>query len=157
MPVDKAWLAPLNGNEAVAAADYTGDKKASVWLPNEKIAKAWQQYVKDTKVSDTTRPPAPFNLKSNNGHLTWDAEADFESGIAYFIIKRDGEQIARVPDKAGNPESRPVFQDMRNSDTPTLPLRKMEYTDENMTPGKTHVYEVTSVNTVGLESEILAR
>jgi len=92
-----------------------------------KIAKAWQHYVRDTKIPDTTKPPTPFNLKSNNGILTWDAEADLESGITHFIIERDGEVIATIPDKTGNPESRPVFQDMCNSDTPTQPLRKMHF------------------------------
>ncbi len=42
-PVDmsNAWLAPLGGDTAVPAAEYQGDLKESVWLPNAAVAKAW--------------------------------------------------------------------------------------------------------------------
>ena len=50
MPTDKAWLAPSTGGEAVPAAKFTGEPLKAAWLPNEAIAKAWMEYVKDTKV-----------------------------------------------------------------------------------------------------------
>ena len=58
-PVDmsKAWLAALGGDGAVPAAEYKGDPKESVWLPNEAVAKAWMEYVKTGAVGDTTPPP----------------------------------------------------------------------------------------------------
>jgi len=129
-----------------------GDPKTAIWLPNKAIANAWEHYIRDTKIPDETRPPAPFNLKFDNGLLTWDAEADLESGIGYFIIERDGIEIAKVPEENGNPKSRPVFQNMRNSDTPTQPLAKMEYRDSERLEGEIYEYKVISVNTVGLKS-----
>src|SRR5947209_6779114 len=54
MPTDGAWLAPPTGSEAVAAAKFRGEALKAGWLPNEALAKAWMEYVKDTKVSDTT-------------------------------------------------------------------------------------------------------
>jgi hypothetical protein len=153
MPEDEAWFAPLLGTRASPGSQYTGDRTRAIWLPNEKVAKAWEHYVRDTEIPDSTPPPAPFNLKSAGGHLTWEAEADLESGIAHFIIERDGQVIATLPDEPGNPLSRPVFQGMRNSDTPLLPLRKMHFKDTLTVPGQTHKYRVYSVNTAGLKSE----
>ncbi len=152
MPAAKAWLAPLLGTIALPEADFPGDKSQAVWLPNEAVAKAWMQYVKDTAVADTTPPPAPTNLQATGGELTWDAQADLESGIARFIIQRDGQEIATVPAKANNPFGRPIFQGLQYSDTPAQPLVEMRFTDTTATPGQSHTYRVITVNTLGLRS-----
>ena len=73
MPLEKAWLAPILGGEAVPAGRYTGDVEKSVWLPNQKIAEAWMRYMRDTQVPDETSPPAPRNLVVNGNKLTWTA------------------------------------------------------------------------------------
>ena len=66
-PVDmsKAWLAPLMGDEPRPAAEFQGDPKEAVWLPNEAVAKAWAEYVKTGSSSDTTPPPAPYHVKAS--------------------------------------------------------------------------------------------
>jgi hypothetical protein len=153
MPASDTWLAPLLGTEAVAAAKFDGDKAKAVWLPNEAIAKAWSQYVKDTAIPDTTPPPAPTNLVEKGNTLTWEADADLESGVAHFIIERDGQQIATVPEKPANPFGRPIFQGLQYSDTPTNPLVPMTFTDDKAEAGKQHNYRVVAVNTVGLKSK----
>ncbi|MDX2431863.1 MAG: hypothetical protein QNK35_13080 [Bacteroides sp.] len=153
MPEDKAWYAPLLGSKAFPGSEFTGDRTQAVWLPNETVALAWEHYNRDTKVPDSTPPPAPFNFKTDGGHLSWNAEADLESGIAHFIIERDGQEIATVPDEPGNPLSRPVFQGISNSDSPLQPLREMQYTDTCIIPGISHKYSVFSVNTAGLKSK----
>jgi hypothetical protein len=152
MPSDGAWLAPLNGSEAVPAARFTGDPQKAVWLPSEAMAKAWTQYVQDTALPDTTPPPAPTNLRVNGNELAWEAEADLESGLARFIIERDGQFLANLPEQAKNPFGRPIFQGLQYSDTPTQPLAKMTFTDTRAEPGKKHTYRVIAVNTVGLRS-----
>lgn len=152
MTTDGAWLAPLLGIEALPAATFTGDKSKAVWLPNEDIAKLWMHYVKDTQIPDTTPPPAPTNLRVNGNELAWDAEADLESGIASFVIERDGQFLANVPEKGTNPFGRPVFQGQQYSDTPLQPLAKMVFTDTKAEPGKKHTYRVITVNTAGLRS-----
>jgi hypothetical protein len=153
MPVGKAWLAPLLGTQAVAAEAFTGDVKKAVWLPDAAVAQQWMQYVKDTALPDATPPPAPVGLRVNGAELAWQAEADLESGLAHFIIERDGRQIATVPEQPKNPFGRPIFQGLQYSDTPNNPLVPMAFTDPKPEPGRKHRYRVIAVNTAGLKSE----
>jgi pimeloyl-ACP methyl ester carboxylesterase len=153
MPTDRAWLAPITGGEPAAASKWKGDPLAAGWLPDEATARAWARYVKDTAVTDDTPPPTPTNLVVKGGDLTWEAEADPESGLAGFVIVRDGKEIATIPEKGKNPFGRPVFQNLQYSDTPTQPLVPMRYTDPTPETGKTHAYRVIAVNTAGLKSK----
>jgi hypothetical protein len=153
MPADAAWLAPLLGTEAVPAAKFTGDAKSAVWLPSEPIARAWMQYVKDTAIPDTTPPPAPTHVHVAGNEITWEADADLESGLAHFVIERDGQPLATVPEQPRNPFGRPIFQGLQYSDTPTQPLVAMRYTDTTAAPGAKHEYRVIAVNTAGLKSK----
>jgi hypothetical protein len=150
MPADRAWLAPPTGTAAAAAAGYAGDALKAGWLPDEATAKLWERYVADTKVPDTTAPPAPTNVRLTGNRLTWDAEADVESGLAKFVIERDGKVLAEVAGK--NPFGRPVFQGLQYSDTPPHPLAAPAFTDATAEPGRRHVYRVIAVNTAGLSS-----
>jgi len=152
MPVEGTWLSQPTGFEAVAAIDLIGEPLKAAWLPSQSIAKSWMEYVKDTAVTDTTPPPAPTNLRVNKGKLSWEAEADLESGLAHFIIKRDGQFLANVPEQGKNRFGRPIFQNLQYSDTPTQPLETMQFTDVNQVAGKQHSYQVIAVNTVGLNS-----
>jgi hypothetical protein len=152
MPADEAWLGPATGGKAVPAAKYTGDLRKAAWLPNEAVATAWMQYVKDTGVTDATPPPAPTGLRVRGNELTWDAGADLESGLASFVVERDGHFLADVPGGGKNPFGRPVFQGLQYSDTPAQPLVLMRYTDATAEAGRKHAYRVTAVNTAGLKS-----
>jgi pimeloyl-ACP methyl ester carboxylesterase len=156
MPTDSAWLAPVTGPEAVPASVFSGDPLTAAWLPNERTARDWMHYVKDTAVTDTTLPPAPSNLRVRGNEITWEAEADLESGLAGFIIERDGQFLANVPEQAKNPYGRPIFQNLQYSDTPTQPLVPMRFTDTKAEPGKEYSYRVIAVNTVGLKSKVLS-
>ena len=154
MNASQAWLADgFLARQAVPQEKFSGDKAKSIWLPDEATAKAWMSYVKDTEVADTTPPPAPTNVRFRDGTVTWDAIADLESGIAEFIIERDGKPIATVPDKNKNPHGRKVFQGLQYSDTPIQPLVEMRYTDTTAKSGESHNYRVISVNTIGLKSQ----
>lgn len=153
MPTDDEWLALVAGFDAVPAEKFDGDPRKAAWLPNETIARAWMQYVKDTEVTDSTPPPAPTNLRVQGNELSWEAEADLESGLAGFIIERDGQFLANVPEQGKNQFGRPIFQNLQYSDTPTQPLVPMQFTDAKAEPGKQHVYRVIAVNTVGLKSK----
>ena len=154
MPSGDAWLAEnFLGKKALPAADFSGDPDTSIWLPNEAIAKAWMSYVKDTDIADTTPPPAPDNLAVNGRQLTWTAEADLESGIARFIIERDGKSIGTVPETPKNPFGRPIFQGLQYSDTPLQPLVEMRFTDDTAEADSKYEYRVITVNTAGLRSK----
>lgn len=152
MPAASAWLADLSTKEAVPATKFGGDPDKAIWLPNEAVARAWMSYVRDAEVEDKTPPPAPKNLRLKDNLLTWEAEADLESGLAGFIIERDGRIVARLPEKPANRFGRPVFQGLQYSDTPAQPLVTMTFTDSTAEPGRRHVYRVIAVNSVGLES-----
>ena len=126
---------------------------AALWLPDAAIAAAGTAYQRDTLVPDLTPPPAPTGLRVQGRELAWQAEADLESGLAGFVIERDGVEIARLPKVPKNPFGRPVFQNLQYSDTPGFPLVPLRFTDTTATPGQTHAYRVRAVNTVGLVSE----
>ena len=113
------------------------------------------EYVKTGSTSDTTPPPAPFNVavKSTGEdiEISWDAYADFESGIRQFIVLKDGQVLGRVPEKLVNPFGRPLFQGMSYGDTPNQPLAQMRFVDKGAKPGAS--YKIITVNTAGLESK----
>jgi hypothetical protein len=153
MPTDKAWLASPTGFEAFPSAKYDGDPLKAAWFPNASVARGWMQYVKDTAVVDTTPPPAPTNLQVTGNQLRWQVQADLESGLAHFIIERDGRFLANLPEKGKNSFGRPIFQNLLYSDTPTQPLAPLQFTDTNAEPGKKYTYRVMAVNTVGLKSK----
>ena len=153
MPTDQVWLAPITGSEAQPMAKFSGEPLKAAWLPNEAIAKSWMQYVKDTLVSDSTPPSAPTNLQVKGNELNWEAEADLESGLASFIIERDGKFLANLPETGKNPFGRPIFQNLQYSDTPSQPLVPMKYIDTKAEAGKKHIYRVITVNTAGLKSK----
>lgn len=153
MPTDDVWLAPVTGTVALPAAKFADDPRKAAWLPNEAVARSWMQYVRDTAVADTTPPPAPTNVVLSGNELSWKVEADLESGLAGFVIERDGEFLGNVPEQGKNPFGRPLFQNLQYSDTPTQPLVPLQFTDTQAKPGEKHVYRVVAVNTVGLKSE----
>lgn len=153
MPTDNAWLAAPTGTEALPATKFEGDPLQAAWLPNEAVARSWMQYVNDTAVTDSTPPPAPIAVQINENDLSWQTTADLESGLAHFLIERDGKFYAKVPEKNENRFGRPLFQNLLYSDTPTQPLVRMQFTDEKPMAGMKHVYRVIAVNTVGLKSK----
>src|SRR5258707_2379724 len=163
-PIDqsKAWLAPLLGEIAEPAASYQGNPKEAVWLPNVAVAKAWMEYVNTGSLGYTSPPQAPTNVRvSSKGdqgvEITWDAEADFESGIRGFIVLRDGQELAQVRPKPVGKYGRPLFQSMTYHDTPSKPLPEMRYVDASAKPDYKHTYAVITVNSVELKSEPSAK
>jgi hypothetical protein len=159
MDTSNAWLAPLFGDEAKPAVEFKGDANEAVWLPNAAVAKAWMEYVKTGATSDTTPPPVPFNVialpKGDQGtEITWNAEADFESGIQQFVVLRDGQELAKVPEKPIGKFGRPLFQSMTYHDTPSQPMPEMRYVDASTKPEEKHNYSIITVNSVGLSSAL---
>lgn len=149
---ENAWLAEPTGTVASPASQVDGDSLSMAWLPDESIAKAWMQFRKDTLVADETPPPAPTNVVMDGNRIRWNAEADLQSGIEKFVIRRDGKYLASVTGKQHR-FGRPLFQSLLYSDTPVQPLAKMEFTDTTANPNVGHVYAVVTVNTVGLKSK----
>lgn len=155
MVINDGWFGGLETEsfaplEPKSTMEWRGPKESALWFPNETIAKAWMQYSIDTMVSDTTPPPAPTNVQVVGNEITWESHADLESGLAKFIIERDGIEIGVLEGK--NAFGRPIFQNNSYSDTPTQPLATMKYVDEKAHAGEVYRYNVIAVNTVGLKS-----
>jgi hypothetical protein len=153
----RGWLAPVLGELAVPAADYRGEPGDAVWLPDGRVARAWMDYVKTGTVDDPTPPPAPFDVKAiaapeGSVEITWDANVDLESGIRAFDIRRDGQEIARVPEKPAGKFGRPLFQGLSYHDTPEKPLTAMRFVDTTAGPQSKAEYRVSTLNGVGMES-----
>lgn len=153
----QAWLAPMEGEEASPSAAFTGDRLAAGWLPNQRLAELRAQYLKTGATEDATPPAAPARVKAvatgEGVELTWDAAADFESGLRGFVIQRDGQDLATLPEKPIGKFGRPLFQAMSYHDTPEKPLPEMKYRDATAKAGEAHEYRVVAVNGVGLKSE----
>jgi uncharacterized protein (TIGR03067 family) len=133
------------------------DSGYASWLPNQKTVAAFLEYCKTGAVADATRPLPPRDVKLKrleNGtvELTWDADADFESGLRGFIVQRDGKELAKLPEKGIGRFGRALFQTMSYHDTPELPLPEMRFLDKTAAPGANHDYQVIAVNGVGLKS-----
>jgi hypothetical protein len=85
--------------------------------------------------------------------LTWDVDADFESGLRGLIIERDGKVIGQLPEKKSLGRfGRALFQLMSYHDTPEQPLPALRFLDKAPTPGAQHTYRVIAINSVGLKS-----
>lgn len=158
MRMNEARLAPLHAglpiaDKCVPADEFAEELSKSIWLPNRIVAMAWSQYVMDTAVADPTPPPAPTNVRLSGNTLTWDAEADLESGVSHFVIEKDGDKIATVPEQPMNRFGRPVFQGLQYSDTPTAPLVQMRFAIPTSNSAQLSQFRVRTVNTVGLISE----
>ena len=160
-PVDmsKGWLAPFLGQTAVPASSYKGNPLEAVWLPNEQVAKIWIEYVKNGTVADVTPPLPPFNVRvtsrgSGGNEITWDADADLESGIGGFFVMRDNRVLARLPTMPPPVVyGRPLFQGLSYHDTPEGTIPEMRYLDASAKPGEKHTYSVLTVNSAGVPSE----
>ena len=150
--VKQGWLAELMGREVRPYAEHKIRRNLAVWLPDERIAKAWTEYVTSGTVSDFTPPPAPTNVGVKGNVIEWDAVADFESGLAGFIIERDGREIARLPEKPVGTFGPALFQALSFHDTPEQPLPEMRFVDSTAKAGVKHDYRVISINTAGLKS-----
>ena len=123
------------------------------WVPDEDFAKVWAGYNKTGRPTDTTPPPAPVDVRlSPMNELTWKADADLESGLAGFIIERDGKEIARLPEKPVGKVGTPLLQGLSGGDTPIIAQPSMRFIDTTAKAGEKHEYRVLSVNAVGLKS-----
>ena len=62
-------------------------------------------------------------------------------------------ELATVPEQPSNRFGRPLFQGLQYSDTPTVPLAKMEYTLKDTVTLNKRSFKVMTVNTAGLQSK----
>ncbi len=155
MDTSNAWLGDTATRAIAAEASYTGNKLTACWFPNQRFALLWREYMAKATISDSTPvPPAPYNLagvySSRQIKLTWDADADLETGIKTFIIYRnnvllDTMQWPNAPTTLFSLEK--GFQRWEDGDQPdpsTAPA--MTFTDNTVTDTGTYTYQVSTVN-----------
>lgn len=153
MPREGNWYAEPLQATALPEEAYEGDLLQAAWLPNAEVARQWMQYTKDANVEDSSPPPAPLNVRLRGDELSWECDADLESGISGFIITADGRPVIKYPEDPKNPYGRPIFQNLQYSDTPTQPLMQMRHRiPPDIINGESE-YRVISINSVGLHSQ----
>lgn len=156
-PIDmsSSWFGSESG-EFFPSTGYPGEKRTASWLPDELFASYWSTFLRLGTVPDSSPPVAPHSLVArrdgDNIVLTWQADADFESGLGGFRIERNGETIARLPEKQMSRYGRPIFQVMNYSGTPNQPLAMMRMIDSAVLASKRCEYRVFAFNSVGVES-----
>ena len=151
-PLDRqqTWLGDTVTFEIFREADYTGDKSALCRLPDKSSAEAWSEYASRGIVTDKTPPAAPYNLEltTEGDHLriTWNADADIESGIGCFQIYVNGEQTGRVPEQG-------MYQDYDRNGDQARPVIPPEMTISLPLPPIGTTISVETINRDGLRSD----
>ena len=152
MDLSQSWFGNGETFEIRPAGQFVGDVSKTVWLPHERIASMWKEFVTTGWVTDRTPPPAPTGVEAsladaNQVLLHWQVQADLESGIKTFHIYRDGRPLGGYNASAGG-----LFQKPNYHDTLDKPVSQMTYRDPNAPRGADCTYEVTAVNWSDLES-----
>ena len=155
--LERGLLANLDGTGLATSSDFTGQKSSAVWLPSPAFAGKWQDFITTGFVTDDTPPPMPVNVRivrqsPQQCVLTWQAVADFESGIAGFRILSGDKLVAEIPQNPKSRFGRPLFQNMSYHDTPEQPLPVMQVTIPQKSIDTRRLNLVT-VNSQGLQSE----
>lgn len=156
MPMDEkaAWLGNMDTLEVASASQYSGDKAKASWFPNERIARAWQEFSRNGTVADKTAPPAPKILsvaKADKGVVvSWSAEIDLESGIRMFHIYRDGKKVGSLGGPSLGWNKNGSYQVWNYGDEPEPGLLPMRFSDPEGSAVAS--YEVRAENHAGLES-----
>jgi pimeloyl-ACP methyl ester carboxylesterase len=156
VPIDASagLVAPLDANGMpgvlVPAAVWNGPTSGTAWLPDEAFAEQWARCLRDGFIGDTTPPPVPREGRAaaaaaGGATLTWQADADLETGLAGFVIRRDGVEVARLPRGPVPKAGRAVFQGITHGDTPLMPLALPEWTDPEGRPGTRYAIEAVNV------------
>ncbi len=146
------WLGDTLSLQLYKRSEFEGNCKGMCLFPDESTAKKWKEFVSTGKVEDKTPPPPPFNVKAiwrdNGWDVTWEADADIESGILRFNIFKNGILIGKLPDTG-------AFQYFDTNGDNTIPVAvpDMKFSlpgskSENMT------ISVQTVNHFNLASEM---
>lgn len=119
----QTWLGDTLSLKIYKESDYTGNKRSLCVFPDENTAKNWKEFVSTGTVADKTPPLAPFNVKvswrNNALEVTWEADADVESGILRFNIYNNGNLIGRIPETG-------AYQQFDTNGDNTVPVKVPE-------------------------------
>ena len=129
------------------------------WLPDVSLLRAYREYMTKGLVEDLSAPGSiPCSLRVtrveglNEWILEWEAEADLESGIRQFVIYRDGQEVARLPESPDEKTGFGQFQGISFHDTPIPGYPHLRWVDYNQPRGRNPRYQVSFINGAGKES-----
>jgi hypothetical protein len=148
----QTWLGDTLTLQLYRESEYEGSKNGLCVLPDEMTARLWKEYVSTGTVVDKTPPPAPFNVKAKrNGKnitVTWEADADIESGISRFEIFKDGVLVDKLPQSG-------TYQHFNTNGDNTVPVEvpKMKFEIVGGTDSAEVTIGVRTVNHFNLTSE----
>lgn len=153
---EKSYLGNVTNFKIYRTTEFDGKTSELAWFPNVHVARAWQDFSKRGSISDGTPPPAPSNVQlkeSEDGwDVTWDADADIESGIGSFRVYRGETMISEIRgqvDKRWNPHGH--YHAWNYSDQP---LQGTEFPEMSFSlKANTENISVSTVNQSGVESE----
>lgn len=150
----KAWLCDTTTTGVPGiykASTFKGNKLGMSWLPDSACAAKFSEYISTGIVKDVTPPPAPTNLKLASEKvsmkISWNADADIESGIQCFNIYKNGALCDRVP-------ARGIFQTYSTNGDDAVPINPvpMSYRFSVKELTRKDTVTVTTVNSFNLES-----
>ncbi len=156
IPFFDFWLEHRLPSDGIGKLRPVNSQARAAW--QKQLAAKLADFIKTGSVPDATPPPAPTQVRTTLNQagqtvVTWQAKADFESGIGGFVIERNGKSIGQLPEKPNSRFGRPLFQGMSYHDTPEAPLAEMKFIDMSAGTGVKAQYTVRTVNSVGLKSD----
>ena len=135
------WLGNTVTHAIAPAAKYKDDPQKAAWLPNEEVARKWQEYVSKGKILPTRRPVAPTEVRALKQYkkgviVTWNYAPDLEVGLPLFHVYRNNSLVARFDGQIHN-----------FNDAPEPVNFALQFKDEK---GQfDSIYKVTAVNALG--------
>ena len=137
----RGWLGNIVTHEIAPANQYLGNPLEAAWLPNEEIARKWQEYVTTGKVSPTRKPKAPNDvrareIKPKEVLITWNFTPDLENGLPSFRIYRNNSLIQTFKGQSHG-----------FGDTPKPTQIALEFRDRKANPNS--FYRVVAINEIG--------
>jgi pimeloyl-ACP methyl ester carboxylesterase len=150
----EAWLANPETLEIAPAEKYAGNQAQAGWLPNERIAKLWQEFCRAGEVADRTPPEPPAELRLERTRdlvrLRFSPQADLESGLKAIHVYRDGKRVATLGGEKTKANAQGQWQIWNYGDEPEPLAGATDYV-ERPAPESAEYY-VTAENHAGLES-----
>jgi pimeloyl-ACP methyl ester carboxylesterase len=155
LDANAGWLGNPDSLDCGSSADYASDKQIANWLPDERLAKIWQEFCRTGDVADKTAPPKPTQLQARKQgdevELEWQAVADLETGIRRFNIYCDGVKVGSLGGETVRANPQGYYQIWNYGDEPEPRPAPLRF--RHKPPQAGAKYEVAMENHAGLESE----
>ena len=137
----QGWLGNIVTHEIASVDRYQGAPLEAVWLPNEEVARKWQENVTIGKVSPTRKPKAPDEVRiretsAQEAIITWNYTPDLENGLPSFRIYRNNSPLQTLQGQS------PGF-----GDNPKPSQIALEFRDRRAETNS--VYQVAAFNELG--------